>query len=203
MTARLFLTCALAVGCACPAKAGVVVLDQPHDFVAFSPSEQGTAVPFARTADDFLQEYGTFFMESVTVEMIVSFPDSPRDFALEIHFGDTPSQPILVHEVVSSVVDHGPWNGNMDMHHFSITFDTGGQQLLKGRYWFSPYAIGNGSGTDRAWWGTAGKGVVNGSEGYFISEHFGVPDWTPISKSGILDFPTDFAMTTEAGAVEP
>jgi len=183
-----------------PVRAGDICLEQPHDFVGFAPSEQGTAVPWARTADDFFVfERLAFFLQSVTVEMIVSFPNMPASFALEIHQGPLPTEPAHVRMFPTSVIDKGPWNGDPNLHLVEVTFP-GGNQALGGpqRYWVSPYAIGNGSGTDRAWWGTAGNGAVHDNEGYFKSEHFGVPDWTPISQSGILDFPTDFAMTIEA-----
>jgi hypothetical protein len=203
MTARIILASALALGFVFPAKAGGFYLDQPHDFVAFSPSEQGTAVPFARTADDFLVTQSKFFLMSITVEMVVSFPNRPISFFLELHAGDAPNIPIFDAMKATDVLDQGPWNGDTNLHLFVVTYDIGGQNLPDGRYWVSPYAVGNGSGTDRAWWGTAGNGVVNNSEGYFKSEHFGVPDWTPISQSGILDFPTDFAMRIEATIPAP
>jgi hypothetical protein len=42
--------------------------------------------------------------------------------------------------------------------------------LEAGHYWLSPYGIGNGSGEDKARWGTANfDGPVNFSEGYFMS----------------------------------
>lgn len=162
------------------------------------PPPSGTAVSLARTADDFFWVGGKATIWSITVAMIVMFPNAPSAFELEIHFGNQPSNPIIHQSDSFEVTDLGMWNGDPELHLFSVRFDTGGLQLTKGRNWVVPYAIGNGSGTDRAWWGTAGNGQVNGSEGYFRSDHFGVPQWTPISQSGILNFPTDFAFTIDA-----
>jgi hypothetical protein len=200
MATRIYGACMLAAAWLAPASAGDVYLDQPHDFVGFAPSEESTAVPWARTADDFfVADSHAFELRAISVELIVSYPNMPMEFALDIHQGSLPEDPALTFGFPSEIIDLGPWNGASDLRLLRIVFDIddfvlGGPQ----RYWVSPYAIGNGSGTDRAWWGTAGNGVVHDNEGYFKSEHFGVPDWTPISQSGILDFSTDFAMTIEA-----
>jgi len=178
---------------ASPTSAGIE-FSQPHDFRAFSPSEQGTAIPFARTADDYLNIAPKARIVSITVWMISTFPDSPASYGLERYVGDDRPEQLIGDFPVLSVLDLGPWNGDDDLHLMEVTFDGEGRPLFTGRLWLSPYAIGNGSGTDRGWWGTSGNGLVNGLEGHFISEHFGVSEWTPISQSGILDFPTDFAM---------
>jgi hypothetical protein len=176
-----------------PASAGIE-FSQPHDLRAFSPSEQGTAIPFARTADDYFNIAPKARIVSITVWMIVSFPDSPASYGLERYVGDDQPETLINDFPLLSVNDLGLWNGQENLHLIEVLFNGELLELGVGRAWLSPYAIGNGSGTDRGWWGTSGNGVVNGLEGHFISEHFGVSEWTPISQSGILDFPTDFAM---------
>jgi hypothetical protein len=170
------------------------LVNQPHDFRAFSPSEQDTAVPFARTADDFINFNPKLFLDTIIIRMIITFPNSPADYGLEMYGGDDAPEGDPITFPLLSVTDLGTWNGQDDLHLIRLIFDGMDTFPGGGRLWLSPFAIGNGSGTDRGWWGTAGNGEVNGLEGQFNSEHFGVPDWTPISESGILDFPTDFAM---------
>ena len=181
-----------------------IFLNQPHDFVDRSPSEVGTSTPEAMTADDFNWPGSKTGIRSITVALIVTFPNAPTEFRLEIRQGATPDGPLFKTSADSQVTDLGAWNGNPELHLYSVRFDMAKIFLPpQQRYWVVPYAIGNGSGMDRAWWGTAGNGQVNGSEGYFRSDHFGVPQWTPISQSGILNFPTDFAMTIEASIPAP
>lgn len=183
------------------AAIGDIFLHQPHDFRDRSPSEQNTSVPNARTADDVTTNIDHFFVNFITFEMIVTINDLPVGYAVDFYSdreGQARGPDVFLGTLdrVEMLIDRGPWNGNADLHLFEVTIRGSGFHLPENTYWLSAYAIGNGAG--RAWWGTAGDGVVNGSEGYFISDHFGVPQWTPISQSGILNFPTDFAFVIDA-----
>ncbi len=179
-----------------PAIAGTVFVDQPHDFVSALSSEQETAVPSSRTADDFTIDRHTAIF-GFTAEMVISFPNAPDRFRYELYADgiNGPGDFILSGQMgVRS--DHGDWNGNANLHLVEL-FASVSINLHKGTYWFSVFALGNGSGEDRAFWGTSGNGQINGSEGYFMSEHFGVPEWTPVSDPRALGFASDFAFTIE------
>ncbi len=175
-----------------------IFLHQPHDFRDRSPSEQNTLVSSARTADDFATVGFHFFLNSITFQMVVSANNIPSNYAVDLFLSSAqgPGQLMFTLDHVLGMSDRGVWNGDPELRLIEVVVDGRGEHTPEGVYWLSPYAIGNGAG--RAWWGTAGDGQVNGSEGYFISDHFGVPQWTPISQSGILNFPTDFAFTIDA-----
>ncbi len=196
-TCKTALTVAAGAGLFPLAVADSIIIDQPHDFVGGLSSEQATGVPFSRTADDFTISR-VLGDPGFRADMIVSFPNLPSTFQFELYEdgADGPGT-LLVTFGPTSVIDRGEWNGNKDLHLFDVSVFQTGLNLPPGTYWLSAVAIGNGSGSDRGFWGTAGNGQINGSEASFMSEHFGVPDWVPVSDPRALGFASDFAFTIE------
>jgi len=184
-----------AIAQAASANAGAPFWDQQHDLVGFLPSEQGTAIGSARTADDFI--FGTLFLTSIEVEMIVSYPNSPSTFGVDVltEVNGGPGEVVLSFD--SPVVsDLGPWNGDPDLHHLVVFFDTGLSMLDAGvAYWLSPFGVGNGSGADRAYWGTSEFANPTREQGMFRSTELGFPDWTGVSHPDLLGTESGFAFT--------
>jgi hypothetical protein len=183
------------------ARDTIIILDQPHDYQSGRASELGTEVPEARTADDFVtpHQYPQDGMFRFTAYMIVSYPNSPGNYWMELYADDggRPAEaPLFVRDWVSWSADLGAWNGQSDLHLLRIEWMVHHGVLERDtRYWFVPLGIGNGQFNDRAWWGTSGDGVINGFEGQFKSDFFGYPDWTPTGS--------DFAFRVEVGYILP
>lgn len=167
-------------------------LNQPHDFLGGVSSEETDTVPFSRTADDF---FATAPLVTIRFWMIATYPNLPEEFRFDVYedaFGRPGDKIGSSFKASTFVEDLGPWNGQNDRHLLRVHF--GGFDIFEpGVYWISPYGVGGGPGT-RAWWGTSGNGKVNGSEGMFMSDSLGYPDWTGVSGEGLWGSPTDFAM---------
>ncbi|MBE0411118.1 MAG: hypothetical protein IBX69_15460 [Anaerolineales bacterium] len=163
-------------------------------------SELGTSVPDARTADDFLLEdlCPLYDINMIRTQMLQN--SNPWDAIVEIYAdsgGAGPASllatfPMTSWELRGSAFGY-PW--------YEYTFDTSGMQLPAGKYWVSSIGLGDGSLGDRAFFGTSGNGFVQLQEGYFKSDYFGFPNWTP----GIDVFGnyTDYAFNIDGGCAEP
>lgn len=197
---RQYGRAAVAVGLAAIGPTGALWADtgspfwrQKHDFVDALSSEQGTSVDRSRTADDFA--FDLAYLDAITVFMIVSFPNQPLTYAVDLYEDENSRPGALIDTFVDpTVIDRGEWNGMVDQHLFEITFVMTSYVLHSPDfYWISPYGIGNGSGTDSARWGTANFGDPVLSEGMFLSEELGFPDWTGVSHTDLLGERSDFA----------
>ena len=179
-----------------PAAAGSLFYEQPHDFVAFSPSERNTAIGSATTADDVnLDAIET--LTGITAMMIVTASSIPTEYRLDFYHDGGSGPGDLIETIVGEIDENfGSWNSNTDLNLVRVRFSFDAT-ATPGRFWISPYAIGSGLADQRAYWGTAGNGNVAGSQGYFMSDELGFPDWTPVSDPNLLGFETDFAFTLE------
>jgi hypothetical protein len=130
---------------------------------------------------------------------MITFGDNPvADYAIAFYLTDPTGGPaddaFLSMSGPTSVMDLGSWNGTA-FNLIEVTFTDLDLPLDGGQYWLSSWGIGNGTHEDRAFWGTSGFDKIAGSEGYFRSDWFGIPEWTAVSE--LLGDPEDFAFRIE------
>lgn len=171
---------------------GGVIVDQEFDGVNGLASEINTVVSHAEVADDFFLG-GDTPLGTLTAYFLTD-PTVPLNEWQANFYQDGAGMPgsLVTQFTNGTATDTGQTAFGFDV--VEVTFDLGGFNLAGGTNWVSVQGVGNGAG--RAFWGTANTDNTNGSQIYFRSDFFGVPDWVP--GSDIFGGVHDVAMTLTA-----
>jgi hypothetical protein len=147
----------------------------------------------ARTADDFQLASGCPLYAVSEIRVTMQTSSVPPDAYIELYndsgVGGPVNAPPFASYPSTSNVDLG-WNiGGHQAYEFTIP--TPGLSLSPGNFWLAAVGIPDGSGSDQAFFATAGNGVTQLDQGYFLSAYFGFPTWSPTST--VMGSATDFA----------
>jgi len=165
------------------------------------PSERGTGQPDRQAADDFeLAEGNTFDYEVrfITAELVQDSGYIKNMAVAEIYGESIPGipdeEPIATLQSALSHTTGTEFFGGATVHEYM--FDAGGLRLPPGRYWLSVVGLGDGSGQDRAYFGSANHPEVRLSQAFFRDPSVGAVDWTPVEQ--FYGIPTDLAFSVDA-----
>lgn len=165
--------------------------DREHGVTSIDPPNVGDFT--SRTADDFRlsRSCPQYTVTEIRVTMVTD--STPPDAYIELYDhsgnGGPVNAPAFVSYPSTSNVDLG-WN-IAGYQAYEYTIPTPGLSLSPGYYWLAAVGIPDGSGSDNAYFATAGRGVLQLDQGYFLSAYFGYPTWTPLIDS--IGFASDFA----------
>ncbi|QUW01615.1 hypothetical protein J8C02_12040 [Chloracidobacterium sp. MS 40/45] len=170
----------------------VVLWDNgPFNNVNGRASEENTAIPSARSADDFVLT-SSATIGTITFDIYASTPTT-QPGAVDIYahsggIGPVNALPLATYTSTTfTVVGSG---FGFDIRRYTVTLSPP-LTLAAGRYWVSGYVFGGGSG--RGFFANSNGAVPNPEqEGHFRSAFFGYPNWTPQSSDGL---PPHFAFT--------
>lgn len=135
-------------------------------------SEEGTNVPYSRTADDFYLDDSCPLYNIDVIRVILLQDPGIIDAGIEL-FLDNGGQPDDAVYFSQWGYDTKTYVGNwFSRDAYEFEFFTPGLQLAPGTYWLSGI---NWQGSGQGFWLTASPGW--GSQIYFKSDHFGFPNW--------------------------
>jgi hypothetical protein len=153
-------------------------------------SELNTIVSDARSADD-MQIGNTCETDHATAEILVTSNhsgNSTAEFYADTGAGPTNAAPFASFNS-SDDLQIGSAFGLLNVE---WEYDTTGLTLNPGSYWMTGILRGNGQNNDRGFASTSGfGGGITGQQGYFKSNFFGFPVWTP--TQAVVGEPWDFA----------
>jgi hypothetical protein len=161
---------AMSVECDCTWENGV------WDNLDGQTSETGTSVEDSRTADDFcLKEGYVYEITSISVQMLSNTSEPDATLQLYHDCNGCPSDTVDCGYFEQPTIDGAPLDLGGGWHLYTFVFNTGprvqldeyrneveyeGLWLKGGCYWASPVGIGDGTGYDRYFWGTAGSNLI-------------------------------------------
>lgn len=165
--------------------------DQVNGVTSIDPPNVGDFT--SRTADDFQlpSSCPSYTVSEIRVTMLTDSASPDAYIELYDHSGNggPVNAPAFVSYPSTSKVDLG-WDIN-GFQAYEYTIPTPGLSLSPGYYWLAAVGIPDGFGLDNAFFATAGNGVIQLDQGYFLSTEFGYPTWTPLID--FLGFASDFA----------
>lgn len=162
-------------------------------------SERNTIVTLASSADDFLIEEGWWHISRVRATHL-NVPD--RDLAAaDVAFYEGifpnggPNDNRLIVEMKDLPVlevDTGQRPFGFDLNELYVDFPT--VSLGPGYYFVVVRGVGNGPQEgNRSFWARTSPGQIILDQGWFKSEYFDVPEWTPVQS--MVGVPDEFAWT--------
>ncbi len=163
----------------------------PFNNVNGRASEENTAIPSARSADDFVltssATIGTITFD-IYANTPVTQPGAVDIYAHSGGIGPVNALPLATYTSTTFTVVASGFG--FDIRRYTVTLSPP-LTLAAGRYWVSGYVFGGGSG--RGFFANSNGAVPNPEqEGHFRSAFFGYPNWTPQSSDGL---PPHFAFT--------
>jgi hypothetical protein len=178
-----------------PLTPGTLWANGSYDDINGLASELNTAVSDARTADDFELATGCALYDITQIRATHMTSSSPYNAQVELYADSGGNGPgaLIATFPMSSAAFLGYSQYGWDMVEY--TYNTPGLQLAPGHYWLSSIGLGDGTYYDRSFFATAGNGVVQLQEGYFLSNSFGFVNWTP--GTTVYGYYSDYAFDVD------